>query len=58
MQLFGVMSNNKTLLTRLPPIEEQQKHNILGDIGTLLRKDCEVEKMMRFLREIGIFEEI
>ena len=25
---------------------------------TLLGKDCEVEKMMRFLRDIGIFEEI
>ena len=37
---------------------QQKKHNILDDIRTLLGKDCEVEKMMRFLREIGIFEEI
>ena len=44
--------NNKTLPTRLPPMDEQQKHNIQGDIRTLLGKDCE-EKMMRFLREIG-----
>ena len=50
--------NNKTLLTRLLPIEGQQKHNIQGDLRTLLGKDCEVEKMMRFLRDIGMFKEI
>ena len=38
--------------------DSRKKHNIQGDIRTLLGKDCEVEKMMRFLREIGIFEEI
>ena len=27
-------------------------------IKTLLKMDCEVEKMIRFLRLIGIFEEI
>ena len=34
----------------------QKKYNIQGDIRTLLGKDCEMEKKMRFLREIGIFE--
>ena len=38
--------------------DSRKKHNIQGDIRTLLRKDCEVEKMMRLLREIEIFEEI
>ena len=52
-------SNKYTLPTRLSLINEQQKkkHNIQGDM-TLLGKDCEVEKMMTFLREIGIFEKI
>ena len=35
-----------------------KKHNIQGDIRTLLGKDCEVEKIMRFLKGIGMFEEI
>ena len=37
---------------------QQKEYNILNDIRTLLGKDCEVEKMMRFLREIKMFEEI
>ena len=40
------------------PINLFAYYNIQGDIRTLLEKDCEVEKMMRFLREIGMFEEI
>ena len=52
-------TNNKTLPTRLPPMEGQQKkHNIQGNIRTVLGKECEVEKMMRFLWEIGMFEKI
>ena len=35
-----------------------EKNNIQSDIRTLLGKDCEMEKIMRFLREMGIFEEI
>ena len=31
--------------------DSRKKHNIQGDIRTLLGKECEVEKMMRFLRE-------
>ena len=41
----------RALPTRLPPVKGQ------GDIRSLLEKDCEME-MMRFLRKIGIFEEI
>ena len=44
-------SNNKTLSTR-------KKYNIQGSIRTLLGKDCEVERMMRFLRERGLFEKV
>ena len=44
--------NNKTLHTRLPPMEGQQKKI------QLLGKDCEVEKMMRFLREIEMLEKL
>ena len=37
---------------------KRKKNNIHGDIRTLLGKDFEVEKMMRFLREIKMFKEI
>ena len=48
-------NNNKTLTTRLPQWRDsRKKHNI----RTLLGKDCEVVKIMRFLKEIGMFEEI
>ena len=52
-------TNNKTLLTTLLLMERQQKkYNIQGDMRTLLGKDCEVEKIIRFLKRIGMFVEI
>ena len=33
-------------------------NNIQGDIGTLLGKNYEVEKMLRFLKEPEMFEKI
>ena len=36
---------------------EQKKYNIKMDIETLLGKDCEVETIMKFFKEIQIFEE-
>ena len=52
-------ANNKTQPTRLSPMEGQQKKcNIQDDIGALLEKSCEVEKMMRFLKDIEMFKEI
>ena len=52
-------TNNKTLPTRLPQWRDnRKKYNIQGDTRTPLRKDCEVEKIMRFLREMGKFDEI
>ena len=38
--------------------DSRKKYNIQGDIRSLLGKDCEVEKMMRFLKETEMFEEI
>ena len=37
--------------------DKRKKHNIQGDLRTILKKDCEMEKM-RFLREKGLFKEI
>ena len=52
-------NNNKILPTRLPQWRDnRKKHNIHGDIGTLLGNDCEVDKIMRFLKGIGMLEEI
>ena len=50
--------NNKTLPRDwLQWRDSRKKHNIQGDIRRLLGKDYEDEKM-RFLRKIGIFEDI
>ena len=38
--------------------DSRKKYNIQGDKRTLLKKSCEVEKMMRFLKETEMFEEI
>ena len=38
--------------------DSRTKHGIQGDIRALLGKDCEVEQMMKFLKEIGKFKEI
>ena len=52
-------TNNKTLPTRLPLWKDsRRKYNIQGDLRALLGKSCEVEKMMRFLKETELFEEI
>ena len=52
-------TNNKTLPTRLSQWRDnRKKYNIQGDIRTLLGKDSEVEKIMRFLKRIRMFEEI
>ena len=52
-------SNNKTLPTRLPQWRDSRtKYNIQGDIRALLGNDCEVEQMIKFLKEIGKFKEM
>ena len=38
--------------------DRRNKYNIQGDIGTLLEKNYEVEKMLRFLKETEMLEEI
>ena len=47
--------NNHTLPRGVPPIQGQKYQS---DIETLLGKDYKVEKIMTFLKEIEIFEEI
>ena len=42
----------------LPMEGQRKKHNIQGVIRTLLGKDFDMEKMMRFFRKIGMFEKI
>ena len=43
----------------VPPIEgPREKYNIQSDIRTPVERDCEVEKIMRFLIKIEMFEEI
>ena len=37
---------------------QQKNYNIQGNIKILLGRDCDVEKVMRFLKVIEIFEEI
>ena len=52
-------TNNKTLPTILPQSRDsRKKHNIQGDKRTQPGKDCEVEKIMRFLKGLGMFNEI
>ena len=36
----------------------QKNYNIQSNIKTLLGRDCEMEKVMRFFNDIEIFEEI
>ena len=38
--------------------EWQKKYNIQSDIKTILGKGCDVEKLMKFLEEMEVFEEI
>ena len=38
--------------------ERQKKYNIQGNIKILLGRDCIEEKIIRFFKDIEIFEEI
>ena len=50
---------NCSLSTRLAQwMDRRKKYNIQGDIRTLLGKNFEVEKIMRFPKETEMFEEI
>ena len=52
-------TNNKTLSTRLLSMERQQKEiQYPGLYKDTTRESCEVEKVMRFLKETEVFEEI
>ena len=39
-------------------MEGEQKKNIQGNIKTLLGRDCKLEKVMMFFKDVEIFEEI
>ena len=50
---------NQTLNPGVSPMKELHKYYIIqNDIKTLPGKDHEVEKILRFLKEIKIFEEV
>ena len=52
-------TNNKTLPKRMPQWRDsRKKYYIQGDLRKILRTDWDVEKMMKFLRDIGMFEEM
>ena len=50
---------NQTLLFGVPQWRDiRKKYNIQSNIRTLLGRDYEVEKSMRFLKKVGVFDEI
>ena len=50
-------NDSETLSAGMPPME-RRKHDVEGDIEKVLGKDCEVGKVMRFLKEIKMYEKI
>ena len=50
-------SSRKNFLEILQIVIEKQNSATLGDIKILLGRDCELDKVIRFLEDIGIFEE-
>ena len=51
-------SDNQTLPRGVICRDSKKKNNIQGDIKILQGRGCEVEKVVRFLRDLEIFEEI
>ena len=50
---------NQTLPPRMPQwINSRRKYNIQDDIKTLLGRECEVKKILKFHKQIKKFEEI
>ena len=55
--MWKLHTDNQKMPDGVPLMEEQQKnYNVKINIITLLEKCCEVEKLMRFPKEIEIFE--
>ena len=46
-------TNNQTLASGVPTMEghQKKKYNIQGDIRMLLGRDCDIEKVMRNLKD-------
>ena len=38
--------------------EERKKHGMEGNVEKTLGKECEMAKLMRFLKEINVYEDI
>ena len=59
---IGAVCKNQTLTIthcswNAPMEGHQKKSSVQSDIRMLLGKDCEVEKVISFLKEVGVFEE-
>ena len=59
-QTLWLNYNNKIVLNIVIECKNaaHKKYNIQGDLMVLLGKSCEVEKMIRFLKETEMFEKI
>ena len=56
--MWKLDTNNRTLSQGVLTVEDTRKiYNIQSDIKILLGRDCEVKKVMRFLKKVGVFEE-
>ena len=62
MNKFGIQKPETANLTFSPGVphwrDRGKNYNIQDNIKTLLGRDFEVEKVMRFLKEVGVFKEI
>ena len=59
MQHVKPNTNNQTLYRVVLPMKGyQKKYNVQSKLKTQLGKDCEVEKVMRYIKDIEVFEEI
>ena len=59
MQHVGTKDWHSNIAYRnVPNARITKKYNILSDLKTLLGRDCEVEKIMRFLKDIEMFQQI
>ena len=57
--MWKLETNNKAFASLSTSMEEdQKKNNIQSDIIILLGRDCEVKKVMRFLKDVEVLEEI
>ena len=52
-------TKNQTLPHGMPQWrDKRKKYNVLSDVRILLGRDCEVEKVMRYFKNIRMFKKI